>query len=128
MTPKPTASESRVQSLERLRAARRGATLWRNNVGAGTLASGNHIRFGLGNDSSQVNARMKSSDLIGIEPVLITPDMVGKTIGRFVAVECKAQGWQYTGTEREVAQKKFIDIVNAMGGNARFCSNAAEDT
>lgn len=115
-------SETEVQKQERLKAARRGAWLLRNNSGAGKLASGNHVRFGLGNDSPAFNRVMKSADLIGIEPVVITPDMVGQTIGRFFAVECKAPGWKYSGDERETAQKKFLDKVNELGGRGVFSS------
>jgi len=104
----------------RVAAARRGAWLMRNNSGAGKLASGNFVRFGLGNESERINEVCKSSDLIGIEPVVITADMVGRTIGRFVAREVKPPGWRYTGTKREAAQKAFIDKINELGGNAQF--------
>ena len=91
----------------------------RNNSGA-VVIDNRQVRFGLGNVSKAFNAVMKSSDLVGVEPVLITPDMVGQTIGRFWARECKPEGWKYTGTEREIAQKAFIDKVNSLGGNAAF--------
>jgi len=80
------------------------------------------VRFGLGNESSALNARFKSSDLIGWRPVLITPDMVGKIIAQFMARECKYEGWTYHGSEREKAQKAFIDLVVAEGGDACFAT------
>lgn len=127
-------SEAAVQVRVRLEASRIGARLWRNNTGA-TPASESvkcphcswgfalkrvPVRYGLCNESSQMNAVIKGSDLIGIKPVLITQDMVGLTIGQFMAREVKKGGWHYTGTDREVAQLKFIEIVNALGGDAKF--------
>lgn len=84
------------------------------------MASGNHIRFGLGNDSPRINKIFKSSDLIGVTPVVITPEMVGSTVGVFTAIECKAPGWRYSGDDREIAQKRFLDKVLELGGIARF--------
>lgn len=114
------ASESNVQAREQLKAAQRGAWLLRNNSGAFYDEAGRLVRYGLGNVSKAYNEVVKSSDLIGIKPVVITADMVGKIIGQFVARECKPEGWQYAGTDHELAQKTFIDKVNALGGDAAF--------
>lgn len=113
-------SETDINALERLAAANRGAWLLRNNSGAFKDVTGRLVRYGLGNDSKRINEVFKSSDLIGGEPVIITEDMIGATLLRFLAVECKKPGWKYTGTDREVAQKKFIDKVNELGGRAYF--------
>jgi len=115
-------SESAVQSLVRIEASRKGCRLFRNNVGAGYLDNGSFIRWGLANDSDRMNQVLKSSDLIGIEPVVVTPRMVGQTIGRFLSREIKAAGWQYSGTSREQAQLKWIELINSMGGNAAFAT------
>lgn len=117
MTP-----EAHAQSLIRLEAPACGVTLWRNNVGALTDASGRVVRFGLANDSAQLNAVLKSSDLIGWRSVVITPDMVGRTIAQVVARECKAPGWTYRGTPRETAQKAWLDLIAAAGGDACFAT------
>ena len=109
-----------VQPRVILLAAERGIWALRNNSGAATDSTGRVVRFGLGNTSKQFNAVMKSSDLVGVEPVIITPDMIGRTLGRFWARECKAEGWTYRGTAREAAQRAFIDKVNSLGGNAAF--------
>jgi hypothetical protein len=115
------ASEASVQAAVRLAEAQRGCVLWRNNVGAV-----GPVRYGLANDSARVNARVKSSDLIGIRPTVITPDMVGTLIGRFVARECKRAGWAYRGDPRERAQLRYIEIVSALGGDAKFVSDAEQ--
>jgi hypothetical protein len=121
-------SEKRVQALEQLKAAREGAWLLRNNSGAFTDDTGRQVRFGLGNISKKFNEAMKSSDLIGIKPVVITVDMVGKTVGLFYARECKPEGWTYRGTAREIAQLKFISKVNELGGDAAFTNGTIDMT
>lgn len=118
-------SEKDVSELEQLAAARRGAWLLRNNSGAFKDSRGVQVRYGLGNTSSKFNKVMKSSDLVGLEPVIITEDMVGMTMGRFLALEMKAPGWKYTGDAREIAQKRFLDKVTELGGRAYFSTGPA---
>ena len=72
-TPKSTNSEAFAQSQVLLEAPRVGARLWRNNVGACEDKTGRIIRYGLANESKQQNAICKSSDLIGIKPILSAP-------------------------------------------------------
>jgi hypothetical protein len=115
-------SEAAVQNAVRLEAANVGCRLWRNNVGACEDKRGRQIRYGLCNDSSKMNGHIKSSDLIGIKPVLILPTMVGSTIGQFVAREVKKGKWSYKATEREVAQLRFLELVTALGGDACFAN------
>ena len=121
-------SEATVMQLVRLEASRRGARVFRNNNGAAVDKDGRHIRYGLGNESKQINQVIKSSDLIGITPVVITQEMVGKTVGVFTAIEVKRSSWKYTGTEREKAQKAFIDIIKNLGGFAQFVADPEELT
>ena len=113
-------SEREVQNRARLEASKRGARLWRNNLGACRTEEGQFIRYGLANDSRAMNTQIKSSDLIGIQPIEIVPRHVGQVFGQFVARECKAPGWRYTGTAREVAQLRFLELITAMGGDAKF--------
>jgi len=113
-------SESTNSKAVRLAYAHAGAVLWRNNVGVFVDERGIPIRFGLANESKQMNQNIKSSDLIGIQPVLITQEMVGTIIGQFVAREVKTDGWEYTGTPREQAQLRFIELVISKGGDACF--------
>lgn len=115
--------ESEVQQQVRLYAARKGYHLWRNNNGAGALENGSFVRWGLANDSKQVNSVIKSADLIGIRPVTITQEMVGQVIGQFVSIECKKEAWRYTGTPEEQAQVAWRDLVHFAGGYALFISD-----
>lgn len=119
-------SESDVQARVRLAASQAGDVLWRNNSGVLRDERGVPVRFGLCNDSAQLNAHTKSSDLIGIRRVVVTPDMVGRTVGIFYAREVKRAGWRYTGTPREVAQLRFIEAVVAMGGDAGWATSPAD--
>ena len=54
-----SSSEAAVQSAIRSEASKRGARLWRNNVGATYTPEGSFIRYGLANDSSNVNKVIK---------------------------------------------------------------------
>jgi hypothetical protein len=121
-SPQEGESETAIQTRIRLEASRKGCRLWRNNVGGTYTDEGTFLRYGLANDSKQMNDRIKSSDLIGIRPVIITQWHVGQTIGQFVAREVKAGSWQYAGTKREEAQLRFIQLVASMGGDARFAN------
>lgn len=115
--------ESYVQSLVRLEAARKGLKLWRNNVGVLTNDAGVPVRYGLANDSKRLNETVKSGDLIGWRPLVITPAMVGGRIAQFVSRECKRPDWRYTGTDRERAQLRWIEAVVSDGGDAKFCNS-----
>lgn len=120
-------SEAGTQSRRVLNAARQGGILWRNNSGACTDSTGRQIRYGLGNVSQQVNKVMKSSDLIGITPVVITQAHVGATAGIFTAEEIKSPTWKFRESdERAVAQFNFIKKVQSLGGIARFVTNSEE--
>jgi hypothetical protein len=115
-------SEAYAQSMVRLEAARKGLKLWRNNVGVLQDATGRPVRYGLANDSKQLNTIVKSGDLIGWRPVLVTPAHVGSRIAQFVSRECKEPGWKFTGSDRERAQLRWLEAVTADGGDAAFCS------
>ena len=115
-------SEAAAQSQIRLAAAQQGITLWRNQSGACYDDTGRLIRYGLANDSAQLNRRLKSSDLIGITPMLIEPRHLGHRVGVFTAVEVKHPGWKRPGNDRERAQAEFIRIVREKGGLAGFAT------
>lgn len=114
--------ESAVTSKIRLAAAQINIPLWRNNCGGFYDEQGRFVYYGLGSE-----ARLASSDFIGIRPVLITPDMVGKTIGVFTAVEMKAEGWRFNKNDKHILkQKYFIDIVRYYGGYAGFAQSVED--
>lgn len=116
-------TETPAQQQVRLAMARMGAQMWRNNTGAFQDETGRWIRYGLCNDSKQVNERIKSSDLIGGVPITIQPHHVGQTFAILTAIECKRPGWHLTpGDKRGQAQKRFIDLVVGIGGFAGFAT------
>lgn len=123
--PEADVSEARVQSEVRLAAARTRRYLFRNNIGAGVLKNGSFVRWGLGNDSTAVNEKFKSADLVGWECIQITPEMVGGYVARFLSVECKALRWKFSGTAEEMAQVAWATLVNAQGGRA-FITNRSD--
>lgn len=122
-------SESSAQALVRIATSQAGWRLWRNNVGVLRDERGVPIRFGLANDSRAVNANIKSADLIGIRPLLITPDMVGTTIGQFVSIEMKEPGWRPLASDkRYAAQRHWAELVQSLGGFACFSTGEIDMT
>ncbi len=113
-------NEATLLNLIRLEASQKGSRLWRNNVGAAYTKNGDFLRYGLANDSTKINSQLKSSDLIGIKPIRITQDMVGLTIGQFLSYEIKNPNWKFSGTDRELAQLNWINLITDLGGDARF--------
>lgn len=128
-------TEQWAQQQVRFRAAERGIWAMRNNVGATPAKLELHcprcqfdftqkqqpVRYGLANDSAQLNDKVKSSDLILAIPRVITPAMVGTTFCQFGAVEVKHPGWHWG--ERladEVAQLAFGVKIAQMGGVFTF--------
>lgn len=100
-----------------------GDRLFRNNVGVLVDKRGIPVRFGLANDSAKLNEVLKSGDLIGWRPTLITPDMVGEVFARFLSIEVKPPGWKPPGVgtkgrKRVDAQLSWADLVRAEGGIA----------
>lgn len=116
----PGRSEAAISNLVRVEASQKGMRLWRNNRGGYEDKYGNHIRYGLCNDSAALDRKLKSADLIGIDPTPITLADVGQPRGQFVSFEVKEEGWHYTGTPREEAQQAWAVLVLSLGGRAKF--------
>ena len=119
-------SEEAIQGAVRLVMPELNGMIWRNNSGAATDVQGRLIRYGLANDSQKMNRQIKSSDLIGMIPMVVQPHHVGRTLGVFVAVECKEETWKWRGTAREAAQNRFLQLVNTHGGLAFFATDEAQ--
>ncbi len=116
MGPKDGTSEAAVDAVVALEAAEAGHYLFRNNVG-GDKNSG--LRWGLANTSRDLNKLIKSGDRIGWRREWIaTPQWVA----RFMSREIKHVGWEFSGTEREVAQLAWAELVNSEGGDACFAT------
>jgi hypothetical protein len=117
-------SEMATQQRLRVLSAQHGTPLLRNNNGACMDETGRLIRYGLGHDSERLNKVFKSSDLIGIWPLVVTPEMVGRTLGVFFAVEVKAPGWKLRpGDDRAQAQQNFGEWVRSHGGIFTFATH-----
>ena len=99
----PPSHEHVVQNQIRLALSRGGTRLFRNNTGALRDQNGRLVQFGLCKGSS---------DLIGWQTVVITPDMVGKKVACFVAIEIKDKG------RATKEQNAFIQRVREAGGLA----------
>jgi hypothetical protein len=127
-------SENWAQQQIRFQARQQGAQAWRNNVGAAKSSikttcprcqnpfqiKQQPIRWGLANDSMQLNAQIKSSDLILAIPRIIRPEHVGQKLAQFGSVEVKKPGWKYSGNEHEQAQSNWLSLISSMGGFACF--------
>lgn len=95
-------SSSDLTNKTRIELSQQGYRLFRNNVGMFYTKNGAPIRCGL---------CVGSSDLIGWRQVTVTPDMVGKPIAVFAAIEIKV------GKDRlSDEQKTFLKAVQLAGG------------
>jgi hypothetical protein len=106
-------SEAKVEQDIVLAASEDGHRLLRNNVGAYKDKRGMWIKYGVGGKGG--------SDEIGWTTVIITPEMVGKKLAVFTAIEVKSE----TG-RASADQKLFIGSVQRGGGIAGI-ARSAED-
>lgn len=101
-----------------------GSLLYRNNSGALKDKMGTLVRFGLGNDSKQLNEVWKSPDSVGGTRILITPEMVGRTFLVLTGFEDKAPGWKLRPSDkRGIAQHACIMDWRNAGGIAGFITD-----
>lgn len=112
-------SETAITSHILLNAAQSNIDLWRNNVGGFYDETGRFVRYGLGSFTKE--QELASSDYIGITPLFIMPEHVGRIVGVFTAVEMKKSDWKFNSNDkRSLYQKNFIDMVLKAGGYAGF--------
>ena len=90
-----------------------GARVFRNNIGIAKYANGTMVRYGICNPGG--------SDLIGYHTIAITPDMIGKKVAVFLAIEVK----NATGRLKP-EQRSFIDTIVKAGGIAGVAKNEQE--
>lgn len=87
--------------------------LWRNSRGVAELPNGARITYGVGPNSA--------ADWIGYQIVQVTPEMVGKRLAIFLAIEAKRQGADPTDD-----QYKFLSQIQFDGGISG-CARSADD-
>jgi hypothetical protein len=104
--------ERDAQQAIQVRLSESGGRIFRNNVGTFYTKDGRPVRCGL---------CPGSSDLIGITPVTITPEMVGQTVGVFTALEVKSQRGRSS-----LEQINFIGMVQSLGGIAAVVRSPEE--
>ncbi len=107
-------SEKHIQTEIMLAVSQSGATVFRNNCGVAVYPDGSRVKYGVCNPGG--------SDLIGWRTVKVTPDMVGKPVALFLALEVKAKH-NRTATDD---QKRFIENVRRAGGLAGIVRSAEE--
>lgn len=91
-----------------------GARVFRNQVGTYELKDGRWLSSGLCTGSS---------DLIGWHSVTITPEMVGRPVAIFVAIETKTNDRRSRTTQE---QEAFINIVLQAGGISGVARSESE--
>lgn len=106
-------TETDIMRKIRIAVSKKGARLFRNHVGLSYTRDGRPMRHGLGNGTS---------DLIGFIPVEVTPDMVGKKVGIFFAVEVKKPKAK-TNKKHLEDQLQFLDFVCQNGGIGIMCDS-----
>ena len=112
--------ESEVDSLtvKKIGGPKKPSRLFRNNTGALYNNKGQLVKYGL---------FIGSSDRIGLTKIKITPDMVGREIGVFTALEMKHSHWNPPKSGKAKKhydeQKDFIDIIKRFKGIAGFVTD-----
>jgi len=118
-------SEQNILRAAMLKLSQLGVTVWRQNTGQAWVGDATRISRPavvklLPGDVVIRGARVLhaglckgSSDLIGLTPVKITPDHVGRQLAVFTAVEVKNKRGRVTPE-----QARFLEFVTQQGGLA----------
>lgn len=92
-----------------------GMTMFNNPVGTAWVGAYNPVmRAVLNPQPITYGLTVGSSDLIGITPIKITEDMVGKTVGVFTGIEVKLDKNGHYG--ETTGQRKFGEFITKNGG------------
>lgn len=110
---KPTESEATILARIRDKFNAGPIRLFRNNSGIAEYANGTKVRYGLAPGSS---------DLIGFKTITVTPDMAGRRLAIFCAVEVKKPG----GKKATPEQINFINAIQAAGGYSGIATSEAD--
>ena len=116
------------------RASKLGRRLFRNNTGKAWIGESTHYKHSqfvkvlagtvVINNARRIDFGIPSeggSDIIGWTPVLITQEMIGKTLAVFTAIEVKTPNVYASPT-----QKNFLQAVMKDGGKAGIARSADE--
>lgn len=104
-------SEATLMRRVLVRASELGARLFRNNTGRWRLARPECRECQSGGRVVASGLCVGSSDLIGWRSVVVTPEMVGRTVAVFVAAELKVDRNDVTDE-----QAQFLEVVDGAGG------------
>lgn len=105
-------TESQIQQSIRIACNSGKTRAWRNNI-AKLKVRGQWVGFGIPGKGG--------SDLIGFHTVTVTPEMVGRKLAVFLAIEVKSP----TG-KPSPDQENFIQFIKESGGIAGI-ARSAED-
>ena len=73
-----------LQNVRLALGSKLGIRLWRNNLGMCVYKGGQHVRYGVANPGG--------SDLIGFKSVVVTSEMVGRTIAQLMHLDVADKG------------------------------------
>lgn len=110
-------SEKAIQSAVMLAASQAGFTIWRNNCGMAWAGDATRLKDGsvlIRNPRPlHVGLCKGSADLIGLKPVVVTEEMLGRTLAQFAAIEVKTPRGKLSEH-----QARFLAFVESKGGLA----------
>lgn len=99
--------ETNIMNKIMLKMSKKGWLVWRNQVGLFKTVDGTRtVPIGV----------KGSSDIMAVKPTVITQDMVGQTVGIFVAVEVKTATGRQSKDQKKwqaVAESKGIEYILA---------------
>lgn len=123
--------EAKASLQVKLAANLQGCRLLKNNTGVAYDKNDRPIFFGLGNDKKKKKGDknvIRTPDWVGWHNMVITEEMVGKTVPVFMAIDAKKLGFKhkesYHINTREYGQNNFFQRVINANGIAGFAATA----